>query len=344
MKEQYAAELEAGTTVDSVFAIKAREVRLARTGAPYLWLELADRTGSIEAVRFRMDVRDADIPLGSVARIRGAVTTWRGTRSVRVAALSPADSFDRGDLMPTTPQDTVALRRRLNGALASIGDRSLRALVRAVFAEPGFAARFAECPASESGHHACLGGLLEHTVAVVDSCERLTRSYPSVDRDLLVAAALVHDIGVVDALEFETSFEPTDRGRLLGHVSLGVSRLERAAGSADPAPASRRLAELSHAVAAHHAAPEAHDGPATLEALLLATADSLDGRVALLVAETARAARDGASWTEGTAMGKGFLVPHGMRTETASHQTAVTERSGVPTRGESAGGYLRAAG
>jgi len=155
-----------------------------------------------------------------------------------------------------------------------------------------------------SGHHAYLGGLLEHTVAVVDAGDRLARCYPSVDRNLLTAAALLHDIGMVDALEFDMSIEPSDRGRLLGHVSLGLARLERAAASAVSPPGTRRFAELVHAVAAHHADPGAELGPATLEALLLSTADALDARVASLVEGTTRAARDGADWRDGSTLGR----------------------------------------
>ena len=344
MKEQYAAELVSGVAVDSVFAVRSREVRLARTGAPYLWMELADRTGSIEAVRFRIGPQDAAIPVGSVARVKGTVTSWRGTRSVRVSALRSAQSFDRCDLMPTTAQDTVALRRRLNDALASIGERPLRALVRAVFTEPGFARRFAECPASVAGHHAWLGGLLEHTVAIVDSCDRLSRSYPAIDRDLLVAAALLHDIGSVDAFEFDTSFEPSERGRLVGHVALGVARLERAAAGMAPSPDPRRLAEVVHAVSAHHEGSGAGRGPATLEATVLATADALDARVALFTAETARAARDGASWSDGASFGRPLLVPAERAT---AGRRVVARRPDIAVPGEvvtTTRGYLRAAG
>jgi 3'-5' exoribonuclease len=344
MKEQYAAELESGMRVDSVFAIRAREVRLARTGAPYLWMELADRTGSLEAVRFRIAPDDAAIPVGSVARVRGSVTTWRGARSVRVSALAPAEAVDRGDLMPTTAQDPVALGRRLNDALSSISDRALRQLVRTVFTEPGFAARFADSPASESGHHACLGGLLEHTVAVADSCDRLASGYPSADRDLLVAAALLHDVGAVDALEFDTAIAVSDRGRLSGHVELGLERLRRAATSMGAFAGTRRFAEVAHAVAAHHLDPGAESGPATLEALLLSTADLLDVRATLLVGETARAARDGAAWSDGAAFGRPMLVPPSGPAFAGGPTMHPPVPSGPGCGSRPRGGYLRAAG
>jgi 3'-5' exoribonuclease len=261
-----------------------------------------------------------------------------------VSSLVPAGAFDRGDLIPTTAQDTVALRRRLSEALASIAELPLRALVRTVFAEPGFAARFAECPATEAGHHAYLGGLLEHTVAVADSCERLARSYPSADRDLLIAAALLHDVGVVDALEFETSIERSDRGRLLGHAALGLARLERADGTASAPLGTRRYAELAHALAAHHGMPGAAGGPATLEALLLATADGLDASVALLVTETARAARGGAGWSDGASFGRPMLVPAGGQATSRAPSAGGVGRpsSGAPDMLGT--GYLRVAG
>ena len=257
-----------------MFAIRDPELRLSRAGEPYLWLRIADRTGSLDAVRFRVGPSGAQTP-ASLARITGDVSSWRGSLSVRVATLEPVESFDRSDLVPTTPQDTVALRRRLNRALGSIADDGLRGLVREVFSEPGVAARFAECPATESGHHAYLGGLLEHTVAVVDACARLARAYPSVDAGLLTAAAILHDLGTVDALDFDVAIETTERGRLLGHIEPGISRLQAAARRRDADP--DHVLRLAHAIASHHGGTGvSRRAPATLEAFVLASADALD--------------------------------------------------------------------
>jgi 3'-5' exoribonuclease len=284
-----------GDRVDTVVSVARRDLRLSRNGEPYLWLELSDRSGSIQAVRFAPRGTEIAIPEGTVARVLGRVGTWRGDSRIRVTGLEPAPSYDRGDLLPSTIADLDELKSRLRAHVAGVGDPALRALVRAVFAAPGFAHRFAECPASGEGHHPWLGGLIEHTDSVCDHVMRFASAYPQVDGDLLLAAALVHDVGRVDELEFETGIGLTLEGRLAGHVTLGLRRFDNAAAAMRERLPSRRLAALRHAVAVHEG-----DGPeqaVTLEALLLAHADRTDRETTAFITAVGRAIRAEDAWT-----------------------------------------------
>jgi 3'-5' exoribonuclease len=156
------------------------------------------------------------------------------------------------------------------------------------------------CPGSQSYHHAYLGGLLEHTVAVATLCRAIAGNYPGVDADLLVSAALLHDVGKCDELCFDTSIEYTDQGRLLGHVVLGVQRVRDAVQRTRARVAPQRLMLLEHAMLSHHGELEwgSPKRPSTAEALLLHHADNLDAKAAGFTALLAAAGRVDESWTD----------------------------------------------
>lgn len=280
MKERFVADLVEGMRVDSVFALAARELRSSRGGTAYLWLELGDRTGRIPAVLFRPDADASAVPVGSAVRVAGTVTSYRGVRRVSVDSLRACDGFDRSDLLAEGPRDRGEMLRRLERLASLVRHPALRALVTAVLGEPAFRERFAACPASQTRHHAYLGGLLEHTVAVAELCLATAAVYDAVDRDLLLAAALLHDVGKVDELAFDISVEYTDAGRLLGHVVLGERRVRDAAGSLRQALPEDLLVRLSHVLLAHHGELEwgSPKRPAVMEALLLHHADNLDAK------------------------------------------------------------------
>ncbi len=275
MKQQYARDLRDGSAVDTVFALLSRDIRCARTGEAYLHLELGDRSGRIGGVMFRPSSSAQSIPTGSVVRVRGTVTTFRGVRRISAEALRLEQSYDRSDLMASCARERKELLAQVRDLVGQVSQPDLRRVLRRVFGAPGFIERFASCPAGP-GPHACLGGLLEHTVDVASLCCSLAEAYPQADRDLLLAAALLHDVGTVEALTFDAAIDVTDAGRLTGHVALSdrmVSRAFDGRPPCDPQVPSR----LSHAILAHHAAvqPDGAQGALTIEALLLSRADSL---------------------------------------------------------------------
>jgi 3'-5' exoribonuclease len=312
MKEHYVRDLSEGMRVDSLFALRSRDIRSARTGDPYLSLELADCSGAIPGVMFRPSSADEALPIGSIVRARGVVTTYRGVRRVSVDALRPVETFDSRDLLPCGPRDREEMLAQLRMAVKRVRDVRLRAVVRAVFGAPGFIDRFASCPAGSGRHHAYVGGLLEHTLAVATLCEDLARSYPQADHDLLLSAALLHDVGKTEELSFDSSFEYTDAGRLVGHVVLGERIVSRAMGSLSrPVPEEMAL-RLVHAILAHHGEREwgAPCSPCSLEALLLHHADHLDAQAAAFLDAVSGAAVLEQRWSDrGSVFGRALLVP-----------------------------------
>lgn len=302
MKREYAAALREGAHVDAAFALRAKEMRAARTGEAYLSLELADRSGRIAGIMFRPDREAEAVPAGTIVQVRGTVTSYRGVLRVSVDTLRPVTEYDPRDIVPASTRDQQELVAQLRELVRSVKEPRLAALLRAVFGDRTFMERFKLSPASQSYHHACLSGLLEHTVSVAALCAQIAARYPHIDGDILVTGALLHDIGKVDELSFETGIQYTDEGRLLGHVVLGERRVSAAiaalGGTVPPDLATR----LSHVLLSHHGELEwgSPKRPAVLEALVLHHADNLDAKTVGFIEAASSAGMVEEPWTDAT--------------------------------------------
>ena len=301
MKTQYVVDLAEGVRVDAAFALRAKEVREARTGDAYLALDLADRTGVIPAVLFRPGANALEMPVGSVVKVTGMVTSFRSVKRISIDAISPCDAWDAEDVLASSVRPRDELVSELRELVKTVGEPSCRRVLRQVFGDKDFFARFCSCPGSQSYHHAYLGGLLEHTIAVAQLCRGVAESYPDADSDLLVTAALLHDIGKVDELSSSVTIEYTDAGRLLGHVVLGITRI-RSAVERCPGVDVDVAVRLQHAVLSHHGELEwgSPKKPSTLEALLLHHADNLDAKAAGFTSLLSGAGAADERWTDAT--------------------------------------------
>ena len=300
MKASYINELAEGMKVDAPFALRAKEMRAARTGDAYLSLELADRTGRLPAVCFKPQPEASADPVGSVVRVRGTVTSFRGQKRVSIESMRAEESVDPDDFIALGTRSRDELVAEFKLLAAAVLDPQLRKVLRAVFGDAQFFERFSRCPGSQSYHHAHTSGLIEHTIAVAGMCRTLADQYPQADSDVLLCAALLHDIGKCDELTFDTAIEYTDQGRLVGHVVLGAQRLQGAITRARLKIDAGRLMRLEHAMISHHGELEwgSPKRPSTLEALLLHHVDNLDAKAAGFVALLGPAARVEESWTD----------------------------------------------
>jgi 3'-5' exoribonuclease len=253
------AELEENRTVEGVYAVARKQRLRTRNGASYLALELVDPSGRIAArVWNDVDLLDGRFGEGDAVRVLGRVERFRDSLQLDVRTLEPAAGVDPASMAPALRRDADELQGFLEFLVGEIHDEGLRSLVDRVLADAPLRAH----PATPDGHHSYAGGLLEHTVGVATLCRELAQLHPRLRSDLLLAAALVHDLGRTRELGPPPLFQPTEEGRLLGHVHLGLRMLEQAG-----APA-----ELLHAVACHHDSR----GARTAEAAVLYHANQLD--------------------------------------------------------------------
>jgi 3'-5' exoribonuclease len=262
------AELAEDRLVDGVFAVARKRRLRTRQGADYLALELVDPSGRIDA-RVWKDVQllDGRFSEGDAVRVLGRVERYRDRLQVDVRAIEAAPDTDAAALAPALRRDADELDGFLDFLAGELANRALRGTVEAVL-DAETRRRFRLLPAAPDAHHDYAGGLLEHTVGVGTLCRELCQLHPRLRSDLLVAAALLHDVGRTLELVPGPAFTPTAEGRLLGHVHLGVRLIEQRSTGLKP----EALAELLHAVASHHDARAAR----TAEAAVLYHANQLD--------------------------------------------------------------------
>jgi len=273
------ASLRAGQEVDLVLACTRKERLLARSGTPYLTLELRDRSGAIAARAFRdADVLAGRFERGDLVRVCGSVQRFRDELQLEVRALTQAPEADPAAFLPVAYRDLDELDGFLEHLAGEVFEAGCAHLLAALLADDVLRAAWRRAPCTRTGHHAYLGGLLEHTVAVGTLALEAAQLHPRLDRDLLLTAALVHDLGKTREFTYGADIGLSDEGRLLGHVELGLRLLDERAAHVDLA-AGRRLA-LAHCVLTHHG-PDTAPGRrfASAEALALYRLNALDATV-----------------------------------------------------------------
>ena len=263
------AELEQDRIVEGVYAVAKKERLRTRGGAPYLAVELVDPSGRIEGrVWSDVDLLDGRFVEGDAVRVLGRVDRFRDRLQLEIRSLEPAEGLDPAELAPAMRRDSDELEGFLEFLAGEISHPGLKAAVGRFVGDADFRARLRSLPATADGHHSYAGGLLEHTVGVATICRELAQLHPRLRADLLMAAALLHDVGRTVELTRGPVFRPTDEGRLLGHVHLGLRLIEERAA---PLEAGVRT-ELLHAVGSHHDERAAR----TAEAAVLYHANQLD--------------------------------------------------------------------
>ncbi len=277
-----------------VFACARKERQLSRAGTPYLTVELRDRTGSILARAFRdADLLAGRFERGELVRVQGRVERYRDQLQVELRAIARAEGVeaDPAGFLPVAHRDLDELEGFLEHLARELYEPGLRGLLECVLGDRELRSEIRRAPCSVPAragtpnpgragaavHHAYLGGMLEHTVAVASLALELCTMHPRLDRDLLLSAALLHDLGKTREFTYGAEIARSEEGRLLGHVELGLRLLAPRYPSSLAAP--RRLA-LEHCILAHHG-PDALPGQrfASAEAIALYRCNALDAHL-----------------------------------------------------------------
>jgi 3'-5' exoribonuclease len=274
------ATLRPGDEVDGVFACARKDRLQARSGLPYLALELRDRSGTIQARAFRdADVLAGRFERGDLVRVRGRVERFRDELQVEVREIARAEAADPAAFLPVAYRDLDELDGFLEHLAREVHEPGYRALLEQLLNDAPLRAGWRRAPCTRAGHHAYLGGLLEHTVAVATLAQETCILHVRLDADLLLTAAIVHDIGKTREFTYGADIGLSDEGRLLGHVELGLRMLDERAAKVPALDDARRLA-LAHCVLTHHC-PDASPTRrfASSEAVALHRINALDAAV-----------------------------------------------------------------
>ncbi len=293
-------DLKAGTEIEETFAVRSSDVRQGRGGGSYLAATIGDRSGEVTALVWQNVDRLREVfEPGNVVAVIGQVQRYNQQLQVvvRKAETVAEGQVDHEDFVRSSAVDPVVLWKKLNSFIEEVGDDDLQQLLFRIFSDSEVERLFKVAPAARGMHHAFRSGLLEHTVSVVSAAKMLAQHYGA-DQDLVVAGALLHDLGKIWELELGPSIEYTDDGRLLGHLPMEVLYVEKRISELEQFSAeTRRL--LLHILLSHHGEFEygSPRRPKTPEALLVHMVDNMDSKMAGMWEAINADGSDDEAWT-----------------------------------------------
>jgi 3'-5' exoribonuclease len=301
MKSSFVSDLAADQAVVSYFVVFSKEVRsAAASGNSWLQLELGDRTGIVEGKMWRdYEKSAATFDRDDVVKVQGKVKLYRGKLEISVEKIRPAEpaEYSLEDLVPHTPENVERLWVRLNEYVAGVANPWLKRLLEEILGDLQVSERLKRAPAAKAMHHAYVGGLLEHIVSLCGLCLAMVEHYPGTDGDLLVTAAVLHDIGKLDELSYDRAVAYTTPGQLLGHILIGYEMVSLRMDAIEGFPAPLKML-VQHLLASHHGKYEFGSPklPQFREAVLFNYLDEIDSRMNAI--ERALASPEGeAEWT-----------------------------------------------
>ncbi len=280
---RYINEFHEGEMIRDIYLCKQVQTLTAKTGRNYMSLKLQDKTGMIDGKIGELNNGISHFEALDYILIEGQVSSFQGVPQLNIRRVRRADQgeYDIGDYMPVTEKNVEQMYKELLELIDSVKEMHYHRLLRTFFAEdPDFIAEFKRHSAAKSVHHGFVGGLLEHTLGVAKLCNHLASAYPILNRDLLVTAALFHDIGKVVELSFFPENDYTDEGNLLGHIYMGAEMVGKRMDEIGDFPPVL-VSQLKHCILAHHGELEfgSPKKPALVEALALSMADNLDAKM-----------------------------------------------------------------
>ena len=281
---KYIKDLQEGNAVRDIYYCKQKNAAVTKNGKDYWNVILQDNTGTMDAKVWEVNSPSIiDFETGEVVYIYGEVTSFNGALQISVKQSRPAKEgeYDPAEYFPMTSKNTDEMWKKLSDYIDSVKNPHLNALLHKIFIEDtALAERFKKNSAAKSMHHGFIGGLLEHTLSVTDNCEFMAGRYPLIKRDLLITAALLHDVGKTKEISLFPENDYTDEGNLLGHIVIGAQMVETAASSIDGFPETLKN-ELEHCILAHHGKLEfgSPKVPALMEAFALNFADDMDAKM-----------------------------------------------------------------
>jgi len=300
MKKQFANQIRSGESVDDRFVVSEKFLARKKDGNPFLTLAFSDKTGVVKGVAWD----DAEnlartVAIGDIVHVTGVANQYRETIQIIVKSMAavPRDTVEPSDFIASTRRNTDQMMERLMKVADTIKTPHLKALLAAFWEDDDFVRQFKTAPAAKKMHHAYIGGLLEHTLSLALLADRVAEHYGGIDRDMLIAGAILHDIGKTRELEYENRIDYSMAGRLMSHIVIGIEMIEKKIAAMNHFPPVPALL-LKHMVISHHGSRElgSPEPPKTLESVLLNYLDEIDAKING-IREFMASHEPGAEWT-----------------------------------------------
>lgn len=280
---RYLKELRDGDMLSETYLCKNKQVLQTKAGKSYYSLILQDKSGTMDGKIWDLNPGIEHFEAMDYIRVDAQIVSFQNALQMNIRRVHKCHEgeYDQKEYMPSTDKDVKELYQELTGYIKSMKNEYLRTLAENYFiADKAAAKAFANHSAAKTVHHGFIGGLLEHTVGVTRMCDYIAKNYPVVNRDLLLTAAMFHDVGKVQELSTFPENDYTDAGQLLGHIYIGAELVGKLASEIPDFPEKLKH-ELIHCILAHHGELEfgSPKKPALVEALALSMADNLDAKL-----------------------------------------------------------------
>lgn len=308
MEHQFINELEPGRQLaDQVFMIASKDLRTTNNGSLYIHVVLADKTGQLLSRMWQATEEQYKMmPEGGFMRFRGRTESYKGNLQFIIDGMNAIEPSEVqvADFLPTTDGDIDEMWERVKEILRTIQDRDLLEVIKLFVQDEQLVARFKRAPAAMTMHHAYVGGLLEHTLSLLELAQVIIPRFPRLSLDLVLAGLFLHDIGKTEELEFDTNFKYSDQGQLLGHIchcviwiEEKVKKVEQDTGKVFPRD---KKWALQHVVLSHHGEYEFGSPklPAMPEAIAVHYIDNLDAKIHQCLAAIDKSKDEDSNWTE----------------------------------------------
>ena len=283
MKKHFINEIKAGDLIDDIFVLSEKNLAQKKDGNNFLNVTLSDKTGTIKGVVWdNVDKITAGVTSGDFVHIKGNVNEYKGALQLVIKKMETfsADEVDPADFLPMTRRNIESMFERLLRITSSVETAYLKKLIQAFWNDKEFVRKFKTAPAAKKMHHAYIGGLLEHTLSMVSLADKVAGHYSGINRDLLIAGAMLHDIGKTEEFEYQFRIDYSDQGRLLNHIVIGIEMIDEKLSEIKDFPQDQMVL-LKHMIVSHHGTREfgSPEPPKTIEAVILNYIDEIDSKV-----------------------------------------------------------------
>lgn len=314
--------IEKGERIDHFLLLRKCEVKLTKANKQYLFLELGDKSITLAANLWEdFDFFYKSVIPGDVVKVTGTLDEFQGNPQIKIISISkakPASGVLPEDFLPKSKRNFNEMKKEFYSHLEQISNSHLKQLMTRIFNEENFT-RYSKVPAGKAWHHAYIHGLLEHTLEIIKICNLMCSIHPEINKDLLICGAMMHDYGKTEELNFNSNFDYTDKGKLLGHIVISAMYVDEETKKIDGFPEDLKNC-LLHIILSHQGKLEFASPvvPKTLEAITLYQADELSAKVNAYKNALASGINSDNKWTKFISLAATDLFSHGLMQENNS--------------------------